>query len=138
MKKPKWAPPVKVFNLVWPVLYLVIAITFGTVFFQVIMGQLPLGIILPFILNLIFNLLFTPIQFGLKNTLLALVDILLVLVTLVWLMVAIYPYFPLIAFANIPYLVWVCFALTLQTAIFSINGRKSALYNSSASKAYKG
>jgi tryptophan-rich sensory protein len=47
---------------------------------------------LPFILNLIFNILFTPIQFGLKNNLLATVDILLVLGTLIWALVAIYPH----------------------------------------------
>jgi translocator protein len=96
MKKPKWAPPAKVFGFVWSILYLIIAITFGTVFYKVFAGQLPMVIVLPFILNLIFNILFTPIQFGLKSNILGLVDIVLVLITLVWFMAAVYPYIPLV------------------------------------------
>lgn len=46
---------------------------------------------LPFALNLVFNFAFTPIQFGLQNNLLAAIDILLVLGTLVWAMIVIYP-----------------------------------------------
>jgi tryptophan-rich sensory protein len=45
---------------------------------------------LPFALNLIFNLAFTPIQFGLKNNLLATFDILLVVGTLIWALVAVW------------------------------------------------
>jgi tryptophan-rich sensory protein len=126
MKKPKWAPRAKVFGPVWSVLYLIITITFGTVFYQVFTGQLPLIIVLPFVLNLIFNILFTPIQFGLKSNILGLLDIVLVLITLVWLMVAVYPYIPLVALANIPYLLWVCFATVLQIAITYLN-RKTGI-----------
>lgn len=78
-------------------------------------------VILPFILNLIFNLLFTPVQFGLKNNFLALVDILLVLFTLVWLMISIYPYEKLLAFIQLPYFFWVLFATVLQLAITYLN-----------------
>jgi len=125
LNKPTWAPSTKVFGPVWSVLYSIIALTFGTVFFDVFVGTLPLIIALPFVLNLIFTLLFTPLQFGLKSNILAFVDILLVLATLVWFMVFVYPYEPWIAYANIPYLVWVCFATVLQGTITYLN-RKSA------------
>ena len=78
---------------------------------------------LPFALNLIFNFLFTPIQFGMKNNYLAAVDILLVLVTLVWALIIIFPYLPWVAFINIPYLLWVSFATVLQINITLINAK---------------
>ncbi len=77
--------------------------------------------VLPFVLNLIFNFYFTPLQFGLKNNLLSAIDILLVLVTLIWAMVVIYPYARWIAYIQIPYLLWVLFATALQLSITYLN-----------------
>jgi len=78
---------------------------------------------LPFILNLVFNFAFTPLQFGLKSNLLALVDILLVVVTLVWAVLAVWPHSEVAAFAQIPYLAWVLFAAVLQVSITVLNAR---------------
>jgi tryptophan-rich sensory protein len=84
-------------------------------------GRIPFIVALPFILNLIFNLIFTPIQFGLKNNLLAGADVLLVFITLVWAMVAIFPYAKWIAYIQIPYVLWVTFATVLQLTITYLN-----------------
>lgn len=119
--KPTWAPPSWIFGPVWSVLYIIIAISFGTVFYKVLNKQLPLIIILPFILNLIFNFSFTYFQFGLKNNYLAAIDIILVLITLVWAMIAIYPHIKWVALVNIPYFLWVCFATVLQLTISYLN-----------------
>ena len=78
-------------------------------------------VLLPFVLNLIFNFAFTPLQFGLQNNILAAVDILLVLGTLIWAILAIYPYASWITYIQIPYLVWVSFATVLQLAITFLN-----------------
>lgn len=119
--KPEWAPPASIFGPVWSVLYLIIAISFIYVFYQAYKGKLSKKIVTPFVLNLIFNALFTPLQFGLKNNLLASVDILLVLVTLIWAMVTIYPKYKWVALINIPYLLWVSFATILQVTITVMN-----------------
>jgi len=119
--KPAWAPPSWLFGPVWTVLYAVIAVSFGAVFYKVIKGEIPWIVALPFALNLVFNFAFTPIQFGLKNNLLASIDILLVLATIVWAMVAIYPYLRWVAYAQAPYLVWVAFATVLQLTITYLN-----------------
>ena len=119
--KPSWSPPSWLFGPVWSVLYVIIAVSFGTVFYKVIKGKLEWLVALPFILNIIFNLAFTPLQFGLKNNLLAAIDILLVLVTLIWAMIAIFPHARWIVYANIPYLLWVLFATTLQLTITYLN-----------------
>ncbi|MDH5442554.1 MAG: tryptophan-rich sensory protein [Candidatus Nomurabacteria bacterium] len=49
------------------------------------------------------------------------VDIILVLATLVWAMVAIWPHARWVALVNIPYLAWVCFATVLQITILVLN-----------------
>ena len=121
LNKPAWAPPSWLFGPVWTLLYVIIAFTFGTVFYQFAIKQLPAIVIPPFILNLIFNFIFTPIQFGLKNNFLAALDILLILGTLVWSLFFIFPYAKWIALANIPYLLWVCFATILQLTITYLN-----------------
>ena len=119
--KPTWAPPAFLFGPVWSVLYLLIAISFGFVFYKVWQGELPKIVLLPFVLNLIFNFAFTPLQFGIQNNLLASLDILAVLGTLVWTIVSIKTYIPWVSFINIPYLLWVSFATCLQLTITYLN-----------------
>lgn len=119
--KPTWSPPASVFGPVWSFLYVLIAISFGKVFWMMLKKQIPFLVALPFILNLIFNFSFTPIQFGLKNNLLAAIDILLVLGTLIWSMVAIFPHARWITYIQIPYLLWVSFATILQLTITYLN-----------------
>ncbi|HLP86723.1 MAG TPA: TspO/MBR family protein [Candidatus Paceibacterota bacterium] len=119
--KPSWAPPSWLFGPVWSVLYVLIFISFGTVFYKVFNKQLPYIVALPFALNIVFNLLFSPIQFSLQNNYLAALDIILVLGTLIWAIIAIYPHAKWIAFMNIPYLLWVSFATVLQFTITYLN-----------------
>jgi len=119
--KPSWAPPAWLFGPVWTILYGLIILSFGKVFLLFFHKKISFIVILPFILNLIFNFIFTPIQFGLKSNILASVDILLVLVTLVWAMVAVYPHRKWIAYIQIPYLLWVSFATVLQLTVAYLN-----------------
>ena len=119
--KPSWAPPSWLFGPVWAVLYAIIAVSFGYTGYLYFQGRITFLVLLPFILNLIFNLAFTPIQFRLQNNLLAAVDILLVLGTLIWAMVAIYPHAKWIALVNVPYLLWVLFATGLQLTVTYLN-----------------
>lgn len=119
--RPTWAPPSYLFGPVWTFLYILIAISFGKVFLMAYQKEISFMIALPFILNIFFNLIFTPIQFGLKNNLLAALDITLVIATLVWAMIAIYRYAPWITYMQIPYLLWVCFATVLQFSITWLN-----------------
>lgn len=119
--KPSWSPPSWIFGPVWTVLYIIIAVTFGTVFLKTFTGKLPWMVALPFALNLVFNFAFTPLQFGLKNNYLAAGDILLVLGTLIWAMIAIWPHYRWIVYANVPYFLWVSFATVLQLTITYLN-----------------
>lgn len=119
--RPVWAPPSWLFGPAWAFLYLLIIISFGKVFLLTWQKKISWLVALPFILNLFFNLIFTSIQFGLKNNFLAAVDISLVLITLVWAMVAIFPHARWISYIQIPYLLWVTFATVLQFTITYLN-----------------
>lgn len=119
--RPSWAPPSWLFGPVWTFLYILIAISFFKVFQLTFQKKIALIIALPFILNLIFNFAFTPLQFGLRSNFLAAIDILLVLGTLIWAMIAIYPHAKWITFIQIPYLLWVSFATVLQLTITYLN-----------------
>lgn len=119
--KPSWSPPAWLFGPAWTFLYILIFISFGKVFLMAWQKQITLLVALPFVLNLIFNFAFTPLQFGLKNNLLAAIDILLILGTLIWAMAAIYPHTRWIAYIQIPYLFWVSFATVLQLTITYLN-----------------
>lgn len=119
--RPSWAPPAWLFGPVWSFLYVLIAFSFSKVFYLAFKRRIPFIVALPFLLNLIFNFAFTPIQFGLKNNFLAAIDILLVLCTLVWAMIAIYPRARWIAYIQIPYFLWVAFATILQLTITYLN-----------------
>lgn len=122
--KPTWAPPAWLFGPVWTFLYSIIAISFGTVFYKTYTKQIPFIVAVPFLLNLLFNFIFTPIQFGLRNNLLASVDILLVVGTLIWAMYSIWhnaPELKWVVYANIPYLLWGSFATVLQLTVTYLN-----------------
>ncbi len=121
LAKPAWAPPSWIFGPVWTLLYLVIAVSFGYVLYLYVKKRIPFAVLLPFVLNLVFNFAFSPIQFILQNNLLAAVDIVLVLGTLLWALIAIYPRVRWVALCNIPYLLWVSFATVLQITITVMN-----------------
>lgn len=121
LKKPRWAPPSWLFGPVWTFLYVLIAISFGAVFYKFMGDEIPAIVALPFLLNLVFNFSFTYFQFKLKNNYLAATDVLLTLTTLIWATLAIFPFAPWIAYIQIPYILWVSFATVLQLTVTWLN-----------------
>lgn len=121
LKKPFFAPPSWVFGTAWSILYPIIFISFGYVFYKVYKKKIPKYVATPFVLNLIFNFLFSPIQFGLQNNLLAAIDITIVVVTLIWAMKAVYRYSKIVTYVQIPYLLWGIFATILQFSVTLLN-----------------
>lgn len=77
--------------------------------------------ILPFVINVIANILFTYFQFGLKNYSLALVDILIVLVTIIWTMYLLWSSHKVLFWMQVPYLLWVSFATVLMWSVWGMN-----------------
>ncbi len=121
LAKPSWTPAPATIGLIWRVLYPIILVSFGFVFVQAIRRRVPWLVALPFAINLVANLIFTPIQFGLRNLPLAALDIVIVWATILWCMVAVWWYYRWVAVVQAPYFVWVSLATLLQLAITAMN-----------------
>ena len=117
LAKPSWTPDGGTIGLIWACLYPVIVVSFGYVFVQAVRRKIPRSVAVPFAVNLVANLSYTPILFGLRNLPLAAADILVVLGTIAWSMAAVWPHARWVAVAQIPYLVWVGIATVLQLSI---------------------
>jgi tryptophan-rich sensory protein len=122
--KPTWTPAPSTIGLIWQILYPLIIVTFGFMFVQAIRKKVSWMIALPFALNLVANLVFTPIQFGMRNLPLAAVDILIVWGTIMWIIIVTWKTYRWISVAQVPYLVWVSIATVLQLSMTWMNRRE--------------
>lgn len=121
LNKPSWTPGGETIGTIWGILYPIIFITFGIIFYKILKRKIPKYVAMPFIINLFANFAFTPIQFGLKNLPLAALDILIVWITIVWGMKVVWKYSKILSLAQIPYLTWVTIATILQLSITFAN-----------------
>ena len=117
LSKPAWTPAPATIGMIWQILYPIIVLTFGFVFFQAIRKKVPWRAAAPFAVNLVANVIFTPIQFGMRDLALATVDILIVWATIIWMAIVIWKHYRWIAIAQAPYFVWVSIATVLQLSI---------------------
>jgi tryptophan-rich sensory protein len=122
LAKPSWTPDPSTIGLIWQILYPIIIITFVFVFIQAFRKKVPVKVALPFIVNLIANVIFTPIQFGLRDLLLAAADILVVWASIIWMVIAVWNHYRWVAIAQAPYFIWVSIATLLQLSITWNNG----------------
>jgi len=118
---PSRAPPSRLFGPVWSVLYVIIAISYGYIFWQIKQKKLPMTFAIPFVINLLANFSFTYIQFRLQNYRLAVTDILIVLTTIIRSMIILQPKVRRAFRAQIPYLLRVSFATVLAIAVAILN-----------------
>jgi tryptophan-rich sensory protein len=116
--QPNWTLPSWLFGPGWSLL---IAISFGYIFYKVFKGEVPKLVAVPFVISLIANVSFTAVQLGLQNQSLATFVILLVWVTIPWMMWTVYPYAKWVAYMQIPYLLSVSLATVLYLSIASLN-----------------
>ena len=121
LAKPSWTPDPAFIGLMWQILYPIILLTFSFVFIQALRKKIPAKVCIPFVVNLIANIAFTPIQFGLRNLPLATLDIIILWGSIIWLMIAIWRYYRVVALLQLPYLAWVSVASVLQILITLMN-----------------
>lgn len=121
LQKLTWTPDPGTISVIWQILYPIIFFSFGFVFFKAIQGKIPWGVALPFTINLVANLSFTPLLFGVRSLILASVDIVGVLVTIIWAMAVIWRFQRWVAIVQLPYLICVVIATSLQLAITQMN-----------------
>jgi len=118
LAKPSWTPPNAVFAPVWTLLYVGIAVAGWLVWRRTERFVLPLVLwIAQLVLNAWWSLLF----FGLHRPDIALVDILVLLVTIIGFAIAARRYSAAASALFVPYAAWVGFATALNFAIVRLN-----------------
>ncbi|MEX2517111.1 MAG: TspO/MBR family protein [Gammaproteobacteria bacterium] len=120
LNKPTWTPPDWVFPLVWPVLYIMIAIAGWQVWRRFgFVGARPA--FYAYSLQLFLNACWSWLFFGLQNPLLGLFDILALLIIIGFNIRLFHRADPLAGWLLVPYWLWVLYAATLNSAIVILN-----------------
>jgi len=109
--KPSFTPPNIVFPIIWPALYLQIAMS---LYFSWKKAKKKKIIITAYGTNLAANALWSWLFFGIKNPLLAFIDILAILGTAVWMIYISGRLDKKAGWMLVPYLLWTGFAATLN------------------------
>lgn len=118
---PPFAPPEWAFGLAWGIIYPLIAIAFFYLAYLIYKKQAPVFLLVVFSINMLANVLFTPIQLGLAPLWPASLDILVIFGTLFYLEYKVWHYSKIIFLLLLPYLVWGAFATVLQLTITVLN-----------------
>ena len=119
LTKPYLTPPAWIFAPVWSFLYLTIAFSFVLYFLKKDENK-GLGY-LYFLVQIILNLIWTPVFFGTKNILLALIVIILMDVFIILTIKKFYEVRKFAGLILIPYLIWTLFATYLNFGYFILN-----------------
>jgi benzodiazapine receptor len=119
--KPQFMPPAWVFGIVWPILYIFMGIAASIVWQAGIQRREVKTAIILFFAQLILNLLWTPIFFGLYMIGFALLDIVILWFFILLTIITFWKVKKLSALFLIPYICWVTFAIFLNASIFVLN-----------------
>ena len=117
LHKPSFNPPTWLFGPVWTVLYILMGIALGKLWRLRKQTNLPLVL---FIIQLIFNILWSPLFFQLHRIDLALYDMCALWLSLVLLLIIIWKH-KTIFLLLFPYGLWVSFALILNISLYYLN-----------------
>lgn len=114
LDKPVFSPPNWVFGPVWTILYLLMGISLYLVWQK---KKVPAV----FWVQLALNALWSVIFFGLKNPVLAMLDIAVLWVAIYLTIKSFYSISKIAAYLLLPYLIWVTFASILNLSIVILN-----------------
>lgn len=120
LKKPSWTPPRLAFPIVWPVLYVMIAIA-GWRIWEVPSSELRTWCLIAYSVQLALNAAWSPVFFGGHKVFGGLVTILALDIVLSATIVAAWQLDRPAAFLLMPYLLWTLFATALNASIWKRN-----------------
>ncbi|THB62734.1 MAG: tryptophan-rich sensory protein [Desulfovibrio sp.] len=116
---PSFYPPDWSFPVVWPILYVLMAVALWLVV-KSRSGPRKTAISLH-VIQMVVNYAFMPLFFGLQNTLLGMVDVVVLLVLLLITVACFYKVRKIAALLMAPYVMWVSFACVLSFSLWWMN-----------------
>ncbi len=121
LNKPVFNPPNWVFAPVWTTLFILMGISLFLVIRQGIKKPLIRSAVVVFGFQLMLNILWSVLFFGLQNPLAAVCEIVVLIIAIIWTMLLFYRLSKPAAYLLIPYLAWVSFASVLNFTIWWLN-----------------
>jgi benzodiazapine receptor len=121
IQKPSWQPPNWVFGPVWTVLYILMGIAFWLVWREPSSERRNAAIVF-FMIQLLFNFLWSIIFFNFHSIGWALIDIAALWIFIIITIFSFRRVNKTAAWLMVPYICWVSFAMILNYSIFRLNG----------------
>ena len=118
LSKPIFTPPDWVFGPIWTLLYLFMTISIWSVWNK---NFRNLNIIYIYFLHLFFNTTWSIVFFGLHNLVLSLINLIILILFIGFLIIKFKEISKLSFYLMIPYLVWCCYALILNSSLVYLN-----------------
>ena len=120
LNRPSFNPPNWIFGPVWTTLYMLMGISLFLIWKQDASKERNLAILV-FLLQLLLNFGWSFIFFYFNMIGFALIEIILLWISIVIMLVLFYKIKPMASYINIPYLLWVTFATVLNGSYYFLN-----------------
>jgi translocator protein len=114
---PSFNPPSWVFGPVWTTLYVMMSIAIWKIW----INSFDANILKLYFVHLFFNSTWSIVFFGFHQIGLALINLVIILIFIIWLMKNYLIRDKVSFYLMIPYLLWSCYALILNSSIFVLN-----------------
>lgn len=121
LNKPVFAPPNWIFGPVWTTLYALMGVSYFLIWRQGWQKKKVKKATVLFLIQLGLNWLWTPLFFGFRQPGLALLEIFLLWLSIIWLIKSTGKLSTIASWLLFPYLGWVTFAMILNAAIWWLN-----------------
>jgi tryptophan-rich sensory protein len=121
IKKPSFNPPNWLFGPVWTILFFLMGVSVFLIWKKGLQFPGTKTAIIIFIIQLIFNILWSIVFFGMKSPMGALVVIVILWIFILMTIIKFFPLSNLAGWLLIPYILWVSFASILNLAIVVLN-----------------
>jgi translocator protein len=120
LNRPSFSPPNWLFGPVWTTLYILLGLSFFLIWKQEASRQRNQAIII-FFVQMALNFGWSFIFFYFNMIGLALIEIVLLWISIIIMLLLFYKIKPAAAYMNIPYLIWVTFASVLNAGYYILN-----------------
>jgi len=121
LKKPSWNPPGYLFGPVWGTLYLFMGISLALIWNNNSAESSKRKSYILFAFQLVLNFFWSILFFNFHSPLLALIDIILMIITITLTIFSFANFSKRAAWLLVPYLAWVLFATVLNFTIWKLN-----------------
>jgi benzodiazapine receptor len=121
LNKPSFSPPNWIFGPVWTILYLLMGVAAYLIWEKGLKNKKTKIALIYFLIQLVFNFFWSVFFFGLRQPLLAFIDIIFLWLAIVITMLKFYKLSKTAFYLLVPYLLWVSFATILNFSIVVLN-----------------